>query len=60
MNNKFRILSRELLLRVIYQQDINGYSFKDILKGFIEKRKYDEKHLNNIIDLIELNNTEIN
>ena len=46
-NVKERTLARENILKVLYQHDINQYSFSDITKTFIEKRPFDKDHFNN-------------
>ena len=59
INSKHRSIARENVLKVLYQQDLNEYTFSDILKTFIEKRKYDKDYFENIIILIEQNNEKI-
>ena len=59
INSKHRSIARENILKVLYQQDLNEYAFSDILKTFIEKRKYDKDYFENIIILIEQNNEKI-
>tara|TARA_B100001250_G_C19809928_1_gene795241 strand:- start:1405 stop:1827 length:423 start_codon:yes stop_codon:yes gene_type:complete len=59
-NVKERTLARENILKVLYQHDINQYSFKEIIKSFIEKRRFDKDYFNNIIHLYELNIDKIN
>ena len=59
INSKHRSIARENILKVLYQQDLNEYTFSDILKTFIEKRKYDKDYFENIIMLIEQNNEKI-
>jgi N utilization substance protein B len=59
INSKHRSIARENVLKVLYQQDLNEYTFSDILKTFIEKRKYDKDYFENIIMLIEQNNEKI-
>ena len=57
--SKERTIARENILKVLYQKDLNEYTFSDILKTFIEKRKYDKDYFENIILLIEENNEKI-
>tara|TARA_B110000008_G_C16609141_1_gene419721 strand:- start:189 stop:605 length:417 start_codon:yes stop_codon:yes gene_type:complete len=57
---KERTLARENILKVLYQHDINQYSFAEIIKSFIEKRKFDKVYFEDIIHLYELNIQEIN
>lgn len=62
MNNfkaKERTISRENIVKVLYQQDLNDYSFDDILDTFIEKRRYDKDYFENVISLIKQNNKKI-
>ena len=59
INSKQRTIARENILKVLYQQNLNEYTFSDILKTFIEKRKYDKDYFENIILLIEKNNQKI-
>ena len=59
INPKQRTIARENILKVLYQQNLNEYAFSDILKTFIEKRKYDKDYFENIISLIEENNKKI-
>ena len=59
-NVKERTLARENIIKVLYQHDINKYSFKEIIKSFIEKRRFDKDYFNNIINLYELNIDKIN
>ena len=59
INSKQRTIARENILKVLYQQNLNEYAFADILKTFIEKRKYDKDYFENIILLIEKNNQKI-
>ena len=59
INSKQRTIARENILKVLYQQNLNEYAFSDILKTFIEKRKYDKDYFENIILLIEKNNQKI-
>ena len=59
-NVKERTLARENIIKVLYQHDINKYSFKEIIKSFIEKRRFDKDYFNNIIHLYELNIDKIN
>ena len=59
INSKQRTIERENILKVLYQQNLNEYAFSDILKTFIEKRKYDKDYFENIILLIEKNNQKI-
>ena len=59
INSKHRSIARENVLKVLYQQDLSEYTFSDILKTFIEKRKYDKDYFENIIILIEQNNEKI-
>ena len=56
INPKQRSIARENILKVLYQKDLNKYSFSEILKTFIEKRAYDKDYFENIILLIEQNN----
>ena len=58
-NAKERTLARENIVKVLYQQDLNQYSFSDILKTFVEKRSYDKSYFENIILLIGQNNENI-
>ncbi|MBT3549222.1 MAG: transcription antitermination factor NusB [Gammaproteobacteria bacterium] len=58
-NAKERTLARENIVKVLYQQDLNQYSFSDILKTFVEKRSYDKSYFENIILLIGQNNEKI-
>ena len=48
INPKQRTIARENILKVLYQQNLNEYAFSDILKTFIEKRKYDKDYFENI------------
>ena len=59
INPKQRSIARENILKVLYQKDLNKYSFSEILKTFIEKRAYDKDYFENIILLIEQNNEKI-
>ena len=59
-NVKERTLARENILKVLYQHDINKYSFKEIIKSFVEKRRFDKDYFNNIIHLYELNIDKVN
>ena len=59
INSKQRTIARENILKVLYQQNLNEYTFSDILKTFIEKREYDKDYFENIILLIEKNNQKI-
>jgi len=59
-NVKERTLARENILKVLYSHDINQYSFKEIIKSFIEKRSFDKDYFDNIIHLYELNIDKIN
>ena len=59
INPKQRTIARENILKVLHQQNLNEYAFSDILKTFIEKRKYDKDYFENIISLIEENNKKI-
>ena len=59
INSKQRTIARENILKVLYQQDLNEYTFSDILKTFVEKRTYDKDYFENIILLIEQNNEKI-
>ena len=57
---KERTLARENILKVLYQHDINQYSFSEIIESFIEKRKFDKAYFEDIIHLYELNLSDIN
>ena len=59
-NVKERTLARENIIKVLYQHDINKYSFKEIIKSFVEKRRFDKDYFNNIIHLYELNIDKVN
>jgi len=59
-NPKDRTIARENILKILYQHDLNGYSFSEITNTFVEKRNYDREYFINIIELYESNMEWIN
>tara|TARA_B100001769_G_C22046169_1_gene562317 strand:+ start:355 stop:777 length:423 start_codon:yes stop_codon:yes gene_type:complete len=59
-NSKERTLARENILKILYQHELNHYSFSEIIKTFVEKRNFDREYFENIIQLYELNINQIN
>ncbi len=58
-NPKERTLARENILKILYQHDLNEYSFSAIKNDFIEKRQYDKDYFDNLIELYESNSNKI-
>jgi N utilization substance protein B len=54
-NQKERRLARECIVKILYQRDLTDYSFNEILDSFVEKRKYDNEYLVNLLDLLDIN-----
>jgi len=47
---KPQLIARESAIKILYQMKMNNTSLSDIVSGFVEKRPYDEKLLNNILN----------
>jgi len=54
-NQKERRLARECIVKILYQRDLTDYSFDEISDSFVEKRKYDNEYLENLLDLLDSN-----
>ena len=54
-NQKERRLARECIVKILYQRDLTDYSFDEISDSFVEKRKYDNEYLENLLDLLDIN-----
>ena len=54
-NQKERRLARECIVKILYQRDLTDYSFDEISDSFVEKRKYDNEYLKNLLDLLDIN-----
>ena len=52
-NPKERTLARENALKILYQHDLNEYSFTEIIDTFVEKRNFDKEYFTNIIHLYQ-------
>ena len=59
INQKERRLSRECIVKILYQRDLTDYSFEEILESFVEKRNYDNVYLENLLDLLDINSAYI-
>ena len=55
INQKERRLARECIVKILYQRDLTDYSFDEISDSFVEKRKYDNEYLENLLDLLDSN-----
>tara|TARA_X000000368_G_scaffold410670_1_gene394470 strand:- start:38 stop:439 length:402 start_codon:yes stop_codon:yes gene_type:complete len=55
INQKERRLARECIVKILYQRDLTDYSFDEISDSFVEKRKYDNEYLKNLLDLLDIN-----
>ena len=47
---KPQLIARESAIKILYQMIINDISLKEVMAGFVEKRPYDIKLLDKILD----------
>ena len=47
---KPQLIARESAIKILYQMIINDISLNEVMSGFVEKRPYDIKLLDKILD----------
>ena len=55
MNNKERTLARENIVKILYQNEISQNNIPNIVRTFIEKRKFDDIYFKEILTLLDKN-----
>ncbi len=55
MNNKERTLSRENIDKILYKNEISQNNIPNIVRTFIEKRKFDDIYFKEILTLLDKN-----
>ena len=48
--HKPQVIARESAIKILYQMKMNNISLDDVMHGFVEKRPYDYKLLEKILD----------